>query len=248
MTLLLIAVLLAPANLFAQAQEAKQAPNTLVIQAESEFAADPDLATLSFHVFAQDKLLQRAYQQADSATQRILQLAARSGLSPQEISAGTLRVIPIQDWSDKKIRIRSYRVETTIRLRVKDFARIAPLVDEAVQEGISELRSVDYTLEDEEDARQRAIAAAMRSAEARARVALRDNGRRRLGSLLAAAVDVTETLRPAITLPVNGRNYLDYLRLQSAGEPSTMGAAPTSTALPEKIRVRASVQCVFQLE
>ncbi len=243
---LLAAFLLAPVALFAQTQEAKWAANTVAIQAEGEFEADPDLATLTFQVFAQDKLLQKAYEQASAATQRILQLAARANVSPQDISGGRLRVVPMMEWSDRRSKIRSYRVETTLRFRIRDFARIGALVDEAVESGIAELRSVDYSLEDEETPRQRAISAAMRSAENRARAALGENGRR-LGALHYASVDLKESRPPM-------QPWLEHLSLsfsrsdRTAAVPEAPQLAGMTSPAPEKIRVQAVVQCVFQLE
>jgi len=59
---------LAAVTAFAQTPELKFIADTLVVQADGTYDADPDLATLTFQIFAQDKDLKRAY---DTATRSI---------------------------------------------------------------------------------------------------------------------------------------------------------------------------------
>ncbi len=223
-----------------QAQEVKFLADTLTVEAEGKYEADPDLATLTFHVTAQEKELKRAYNQATDSMQRILQLAERKGVPKQDISTGTFTVRPIYDWHDRKLRARAYRVEGRVTLRVRDFARIGELIDESVENGIADFRSLTYSLADEEAAKQRAIALAMRQAEARARAAMGGNARR-LGELRYVSVDVKQLAgivqfeAPVETLAGAA------LALRAPALPSP------PPVVPEKISVAATVQCVFQI-
>jgi uncharacterized protein YggE len=58
------AVLLAPFFAVAQAPEPKFIADTLVVQAEGTYEADPDLATMTFKIFSPEKGLRRAYDTA----------------------------------------------------------------------------------------------------------------------------------------------------------------------------------------
>jgi uncharacterized protein YggE len=44
----------------AQTPELKFIADTLVVQADGTYEADPDLATMTFHIFAQEKELKKA--------------------------------------------------------------------------------------------------------------------------------------------------------------------------------------------
>ena len=224
-----------------QTQEAKFLADTLTVQAEGKYEADPDLATLTFHVSAQEKKLKRAYEQATRSMQRILELAERNGLAKQDISTGTLTVRPVYDWGDRKQRARAYRVEGKVILRLRDFARIGELIDESVENGIADFRSLTYSLADEEAAKQRAIAAAMRQAEAHARVAMTGNARR-LGELRYVSVDVKQ-----LAGIVQFVNPLEGLRAETFALRSGVGVPSPPEVVPEKISVAATVQCVFQI-
>ncbi len=227
----------------AQAPESKYIADTVTVQADAVYEADPDLATLTFDVSATDKQLRKAYAQATASLERILALAERNGLARQDVTAGAFTVTPDIDWRDKKRRPRSYRVESRVTFRLHDFSRLGDLIDEAVDSGIAEFRSLDFSLENEEAAKVRAVAMARERAEARARAAL-GNGSR-LGPPRFVGVDIKPVER---LMSLNG---LASLELSSGNVASRMAVSapppPVSLAAPEKIRVRATVNCVFQI-
>lgn len=250
-TRFLALLILALIPLVASAQEVKLVTDSVTVQAEATHNADPDTAKLVFAVLAQEKELQRAYDKATAAMQRILALAERNGFAKSDVTAGALRVFPIQDYSDKKIKVRSYRVENEITLTTRDFTRIAPLVDEAVQEGIVEFRSLSYSLSDEEAAKQRAIAEATRRAELRARAALAD-AKRSLGALRAVSIEVKQPVRlyewPVLRAAVMESYNARFTRSddQSLASVAPSGYLPATS--PGKISIVATVQCIFQLQ
>src|SRR2546428_3547956 len=138
---------------------------------EGRYEADPDLATLSFSVFAQDKNLKQTYDQASQSMQKIASVAEKNGLKKEDVTFGVLTVRPYYE-GDKKKRVKSYVVQGQIALKVRDFSKLGPLLEDSVEDGITDFRSLTYSLADEEAARQHAAAAAMRSAMGRAAAVL----------------------------------------------------------------------------
>lgn len=179
----------------AQNPEVKFIADTLVVQAEGQYEADPDLATLSFHISSQEKELKRAYDNAAQSMRKIVDLADRNGLHKEEISTGVLTVFPFYE-GDRKQRARSYRVTGDITLHVRDFSRIGALIDDSVQDGIADFRSLKYSLADEEAAKEHAVAQAMHRAVSRASVALEQKGQK-LGALRYATLDVKQLMGAA---------------------------------------------------
>src|SRR5207245_165706 len=166
-----------PNALRAQSPEVKFIADTLVIQAEGRYEADPDLATLSFSVFAQDKNLKQTYDQASQSMQKIASVAEKNGLKKEDVTFGVLTVRPYYE-GDKKKRVKSYVVQGQIALKVRDFSKLGPLLEDSVEDGITDFRSLTYSLADEEAARQHAAAAAMRSAMGRAAAVLEQKGQK----------------------------------------------------------------------
>jgi uncharacterized protein len=238
-----------------QGQDIKFIADTLVVQADGTYEADPDLATLTFDVSAQDKDLKQTYAQATGAIQKITALAEKNGLQSQDISSGVLTVRPFYE-GDRKRKARSYWVHGQVSLKVRDFSKLGPILEGSVEDGITDFRSLTYSLSDEESAKQKAVAEAMKRAIGRASTALRQNGQK-IGSLRFANLDVKQ---------LTGLSNLDvYAMLQSGavsasesqvpsgggwgwGAKKTVPPPPPPIPQPEKITVSATVQCAFQIQ
>lgn len=229
----------------AQNQDIKVIADTIVVQAEGTYAADPDLATVEFNISTQEKELKRAYDNATQSLRRIVDLAERNGLKREDISTGVLTVLPLYE-GDRKRKTRAYLVQGRVVLHVRDFSRIGAILDDSVQDGITDFRSLTYSLADEEAAKQRAVAEAMRRAVGRATAALEQKGQK-LGTLRYATLDVRQLV---------GIARMESLQLMTTSVTSTDSRSanrtaslpPVPTTQPEKITVSASIQCLFHIE
>lgn len=249
---LLLVVFLSAVPSWAQSPEVKFIADTLVVQADGRYEADPDLATLSFSVFAQDKNLKQTYDQASQSMQKIAQIAEKNGLKKDEITFGVLTVRPYYE-GDRKKRAKSYTVQGQITLRVRDFSKLGPLLEDSVEDGITDFRSLTYSLADEEAARQHAAAAAMRSAMGRATAVLEQKGQK-VGTLRFANLDVKQIVGASNMDVYSVANYGNVSALATSGHGGFFSAKkeaappPPPPPQPEKITVTATVQCAFQIQ
>jgi len=229
----------------AQAPEIKFIADTFVVQADGTVEADPDLASLTFNISSQDKELQKAYDAAAQSMRKIAELADRNGLKKEDIAAGVLTVAPRYE-GEKKRRVISYLVEGQIVLKVRDFAKIGTLIDESVQDGITDFRSLTYSLVDEEAAKEKAVAEAMKRAIGRANAALEQKGQK-VGALRYANLDVKQLSGAAVLTSSFGAETFTSLELFSKLG-NKVPAAPPPIPQPEKITITATVQCAFQIQ
>lgn len=198
------------------------------------------------------KELTQAYAKATQAMQQIVSVAQRDGLKKEEISTGVLTLTPSYDLGHNK-KPRLYYVHGEIVLKVHDFSKIGPLLNDSVQGGLADFRSLTYSLENEENARERAVADAMHNAVERAKAALAQNNQK-AGAVRYASVDVSQ---------IAGVSQYDVAQLSaveveangSAGgglfTRHKMAAAPAPApppVQPGKITVSATVQCAFQIQ
>lgn len=232
----------------AQSSDVKFIVDTLVVQADGKYEADPDLATLTFAVFAQDKSLKQTYDQASQSMQKIAAVAERAGLKKEDITFGVLTVRPFYE-GDRKKRAKSYAVQGEIVLKVRDFSKLGAILEDSVEDGISDFRSLTYSLADEEAAKQRAAADAMKCAVGRATALLAEKGQK-LGGLRFANLDVKQLSGVSST---NVYTLAEYNALQASGSGASFGmahkapAVPPPAPQPEKVTVSATVQCAFQI-
>jgi len=244
------ALLLCSVSVRAQAPETKFIADTLVVQADGTYEADPDLATLTFRIFSQDKDLKHAYDAASQSMQRIAGIAQRNGLQKEDVSTGVLTVAPLYD-GDRKKRARSYYVCGQIVLRVRDFAKIGPILDGSVEDGVTDFRSLTYSLADEEAAKKLAVAEAMKRAVGRASTALEQKGQK-LGTLRYMSLDVKQIYGVARLENYSYATESTEIVAPSRGvfglHKATPPPPPPPPPQPEKITVSASVQCAFQIQ
>jgi uncharacterized protein YggE len=233
----------------AQNPDVKFIADTLVVQADGKYEADPDLATLAFSVFAQDKNLKQTYDQASQSMQKIANVAEKNGLKREDITFGVLTVRPYYE-GDRKKRAKSYVVQGEIVLKVRDFSKLGQLLEDSVEDGITDFRSLTYTLADEEAARQHAAANAMRCAVGRATALLEQKGQK-IGVLRFANLDVKQ-LVGVTSMDVYSAGTFNAIQTSTASTGWGMAhkapaAPPPPPPPPEKITVSATVQCAFQI-
>ncbi|MGB7622232.1 MAG: SIMPL domain-containing protein [Terriglobia bacterium] len=231
----------------AQNTDIKFISDTLIVQAEGTYQADPDLATLLFDISVQDKELKTTYGRASESMKKIVSLAEQNGLRKEDISSGVLTVRPYYD-DAKKRKAKYYQVQGQVTLRVRDFTKLGPILEGSVEEGITDFRSLTYSLADEEAAKQRAVAEAMRRAIGRASAALEQKGQK-VGTLRFANLDVKQLV---------GVSRIDAYQVMQLTEATSGGGGgsgkrmpappPPPIPQPEKITVSATVQCAFQIQ
>jgi hypothetical protein len=230
----------------AQNPEVKFIADTLVVQADGTFEADPDLATLTFDISSQDKELKAAYDKASQSTQNIVALAEKNGLKKEDISSGALTVTPYYG-GDRKKRAKSFLVQGQIAFKVRDFSKLGAIMEQSATDEITDFRSLTYSLADEEAAKQHAVAEAMKRAIGRANAALEQKGQK-VGALRFASLDVKQLMGVA-RFDVISENQIAQLEYAGqAGKSKAVAAPPPPLPRPEKITVSATVQCAFQIQ
>jgi uncharacterized protein YggE len=244
-------LLLAPMFASAQQAEVKFIADTLVVQAEGSYESDPDLAIMTFDISSQEKELKDAYAKASQSMRTIVGVAERNGLGKEAIQTGVLTVTPFYE-GDRKKRARAYRVQGHVVLKIQDFAKVGTIMDQSVQDGIVDFRSLTYQLSNEEAAKQKAVADAMHRAAGRATVAL-EQTKQKLGPARSVSLEVHNLIGIA---EIQGMQFYagDSLEERSSGAGIFGGAKkmalppPPPPVQPEKITITASVQCVFGIE
>lgn len=88
----------------AQNTDIKFIADTLVIQADGTYEADPDLATLTFDISTQDKELKQTYDRASQSMQKIIALAEKNGLAKEDLTSGVFDRAAVLRWRQAEAR------------------------------------------------------------------------------------------------------------------------------------------------
>src|SRR5215469_13599281 len=171
-------------------------PNTVVVSADGKFEAPPDLAVVQFNISAQAGTAKTAYEQASKQAERTREILRSNGLEPKAAEIGSYAIQPRYDWKNPTHKLIGYDVNVSVTIKVKDFSKIGPITQELADNTVGEGQSVNYTLENIDSAKSKAVEDAYRHARTSAETVARISGRA-LGDLSYASVDTFENIRPS---------------------------------------------------
>ncbi len=210
--------------------------NTVYTSAEGRFESAPDTAMIQFNISAQEETSKAAYQRASEAAEQVRQILRANGVDPKVAEIGFFSIQPVYDWRQPKRKLVGYRVNTSVSLKLKDFAKVAPIVQALGDQDYAENVSLNYTLDNIDAAKLKAVDDAFQRAHAEA-AAVAKAGGRTLGELSYASVDTFEQVR-VLAAPMMAK--AQAMRAEAA--------PPTAEFTPHKITVTARVNAMFGLK
>jgi uncharacterized protein len=210
--------------------------NTVYVGADGKFEAAPDTAQIQFNVSVQDDTSQAAFQRASKNVEQVRQVLRNNGIDPKAAVIGFLSVQPTYEYKPKQ-RVIGYRVTTDVTLKLKDFAKVGPITQQLADANVSETQTLSYTLENIDDAKNKAVEDAYRRARNSADTLAHAAGRA-VGELSYASIDTFENAR--VVMPRMARAMS---AMANAAPP-----APTEEFTPQSVTVTAHVNALFNLK
>ncbi len=236
MRFLLVFLLLSVTSAFTQEHPALTAqPNTVYVGADGKFQAAPDTAQIQFNVSVQEDTSKAAYDHASKEVEQVREVLRANAIEPKAATIGFLSVQPVYDWKTQKQRLVGYRVTADVGLKLKDFSKVGPVTQQLADANVSESQNTVYTLENMDDAKNKAVEDAYRRARNAAETLAHASGRT-LGELSYASVDTFE----------NGR--VIFRGALAMGAAAKAAPAPTEEFTPQTVTVTAHVNALFNLK
>lgn len=238
---LIVAFLITSGSLLAMAQEHPSItaqPNTLYVGADGKFDSAPDTALIQFNIAAQEDNPKAAYDRASRNAEQIRQILRSNGIEASSAQIGFFSIEPVYDWRSAKRKVVGYRVNAAVSLKLRDFSKIGPIIQQLSDTDVTENQSVNYILENIDAAKAKAVEDAYKRARANADAIARAGGRS-VESLAYASVDTAEQVR---IMPMR-MNAAPMMRAQAEAVP-----APTAEFSPQDVTVTAHVNAVFTMK
>jgi uncharacterized protein YggE len=230
-------------------QDIERSP-VITVMGSAEVMVAPDEVVFSLDITKRDKDLQIAKRQNDDAVAKVLDLAHRFSVLPQNIKTDYTSVnmkyekiidakkkIVDDDGDEVGTRIfRGYEVSKTVTVRLTDITRFEDFFAEVLKTGLSEVNSVKFETsklrENKDKARDMAMKAAREKADAMA-ASIRQT--------IGKAVRITEGVIPNQTFN-NGFSA----NVSSVGG-NYVATEPVATFAPGAIKIEAQVTVSFLL-
>jgi uncharacterized protein YggE len=119
----------------------KPGPPLVMVNAEGQVLAVPDIAKLQVVIVTEAPQAQAAAAENAKKAEAFVS-AAKKFLQPQDsLKSMGYRIVPLQTYGErgKKPAITGYRVSNNFQITIKDLSRLGDLIDLAVRQGVNEM-------------------------------------------------------------------------------------------------------------
>jgi uncharacterized protein YggE len=209
--------------------------NTIYAGADGKFESPPDTAVIRMDMASQQDTSRTAYDHVAVAVDHVRQVLKSNGIDVKNAQFSSYQMQPMYDWKNPKRKVIGYRVTTDVTLKLRDFTKVGAITEQLADIEDTQNQSVNYTLEDIEQAKAKASEDALKKARNQANAVAVASGRS-LGDLLYASVDVNQ----ANIVPM----------VMSMARSATAAATPPPMAefTPQTVTINAHVNALFALK
>ena len=146
------------------------APGTITVSGEGKIQVTPDIAEMSFGMTTGTQpTAKAASDKVSNDMAKILAAVKATGVQDKDVTTENFYLNPVYDWTDGRQRLRGYEATQSLRVKVRDLAKVGDVLTAATDNGANQAGGVSFTLEDPEgkkdEARTEAIADAKQKAE-----------------------------------------------------------------------------------
>ena len=199
----------------------------ITVTGSAEISVQPDIAFVTLGVSTQDVNAAAAAQSNAGKTSAVIAAVMKLGIAKADIETVGYSVSPIIDYQRNPPVTTGYSVTNQVRVRATDLTKTGAIIDTALAAGANNVQGVSFTLADDSQPRQKALAEAVRKAEAKART-IAETLHVALGKVVSASESSGFTPRP-----------VEYSMAKSE--------AATTPIIPGEVQVSANVTLVFAI-
>ncbi len=147
-----------------------QMTRSIKVTAKSEIVVDPDEVVLGLEIRTSNKDLLVAKRDNDKITAAVLALVPKHSIPAENVEVARLDVSPYYgDYRNRQMKPVAYLFSRSIQIRLTEFTKIEPLLDEAFDAGLSGVSGLHFRVSNQRqhqfDARRLAVNYAREKAE-----------------------------------------------------------------------------------
>ena len=206
------------------------AANTVTASGAGATQAVPDTAEMSFGVSTMSPNAKSALDEASRTAEQIASSLKKQGIADEDIQTQDVSVYPQTVDQDGKQVITGYQASLSVRVKVRDIARLGEIISAANAAGANNISGPTFTIDDPAPARAKAIEGAVADARKSAAAMAKAAGKSVGGVLSMSSSDVGLVPGPMYSTS------------------DMAGAARAVPIEPGQLDISASVVVVFELK
>jgi uncharacterized protein len=207
---------------------------TVILSAQGEITAVPDMATLSFGVVTEGSTAEEAMRLNREQMTAALGALKKTGIADKNIMTSGLNLAPRYTTANATSisTIRSYQASNQISVRIEDLAKVGPSLDAVVKTGVNQVRGIRFGLKDADQSEDSARKMAVKVLTERANL---------YAQSLGMKVRAIRTLSEGTNYPAPIAAYVPGIAVS--------GSRPVTTPVSEgELSVSITVTAQFELE
>jgi uncharacterized protein len=209
----------------------------IVVNGEGKVTAVPDIATISIGVESQAATVSLAQSKASTAMTAVMDVLKKNGVAEKDIKTQYFNIQQQTRWDQNKQEpvVIGYQVINTVTAKIRELDKAGTIIDAAAAAGgdLTRVNSISFSIDDptnfQNEARDKAIAAAKAKAEQMAK---------------AAGVNLGKPTYISESSYIPGPIYRDTLKAEAAIE--APAAAPTPIS-PGEMEITVNVQVTYAI-
>jgi uncharacterized protein YggE len=161
--------------------------NTVTFSGQGKVLAKPDVAVIDFSIVTESATSKAAQDDNSKKSKAVTDFLASQGIDAKDIKTTGYNIYPQYDYNNGKSTLRSYQVNQTTEVKVRDLTKTDDVLTGVVSAGANQVNQFQLTIDKPEQLQEQARQDAIKDAQAKAKV-LEDQ----LGIRLGRIVNFTE--------------------------------------------------------
>ncbi|AXH99351.1 DUF541 domain-containing protein [Sporosarcina sp. PTS2304] len=137
----------------------------ITVFGEGAVKASPDTVHIVLSVQTRGTELQDIQQENANRMQKVLNSLMDMGVEDSAIQTVNYQIQPVYDYVNGEQVFRGYEVLNTIRVTSNDLSKTGEIVDTAVKNGVNQVGSIEFAIQNQENFYQQALTLALHDAE-----------------------------------------------------------------------------------
>ena len=148
------------------------------VNGSGSVTGEPDIATLYLGVAVEKETVEAAREAAASAMTAVIDTLKANDIAENDIQTENFSIYPQYDWTEEGRVLRGYRVNNSVRAKVRDLETLSDIIDDATGAGgdIIVVNSIQFMIEDPTPLQAQARVLAVKNAEAKAQTLAEASG------------------------------------------------------------------------
>ena len=206
---------------------------TIHVTGSGSVTGEPDIATLNLGVTVERKTVAEAREEAASSMTALIDSLKANDVAEKDINTENFSIYPQYDYTEEGRVLRGYRVNNTVRAKVRELDTLSDVIDDAAEAGGDSIvvNSIQFMIDDTTAFQMQARSLAVKDAEAKAQT-LADAS----GVTLGKPVTITENTyfeSPPIAFAVAEAAFADEDRSSTPIAPGELTVTVNITVIYE---------------